>query len=57
MHLLRRIETHLRRTGVKPTRFGRDVAGDPRLVHDMKRGREIGAKLSAQIAAYLDLPQ
>jgi len=53
-NLLFRIERHLRQTGMKPTRFGREVARDPRLVHDMKRGREIGSRLSARVVAYLD---
>lgn len=55
--LLQQIETHLRHTGMAPTRFGREVARDPRLIHDMKRGREIGRALTARVRAYLDLPQ
>ena len=40
MHLLHRIERHLRRSGISATRFGRDAVGDPRLVHDIRKGRE-----------------
>jgi hypothetical protein len=54
MHtLLQQIETHLRRTGMPPTRFGREVARDPRLIHDMKCGRELGRALSDRVRAYL----
>ena len=54
MHLQTRIERYLRATGTPPTRFGRDAARDPRLVHDMRLGREIGPKLAARLAAYLE---
>ncbi len=54
MHLLRRIEHHLRASGTPPTRFGREAVRDPRLVHDLRRGREAGAALTARVAAYLD---
>lgn len=54
MHLLAKIETYLRRTGIPPTRFGRDAAHDPRLVHDLRLGREAGAKLTRRVVAYLE---
>lgn len=38
--LLRKVERFLVATGMSPTRFGREVAGDPRLVSDLRRGRE-----------------
>ena len=40
LHVRHRVEAFLRRTGVSATRFGMDVAGDPRLVSDLRRGRE-----------------
>ncbi len=52
--LLKEIEAHLRRTGMAPTRFGREAVRDPRLVHDMKRGREPGRALCERVRAYLD---
>jgi hypothetical protein len=52
--ILRRIEAHLRATGVKPTSFGRAVANDPRLVFDLRNGREPGARMTARILAYLE---
>lgn len=54
MHLLTKIEQHLRRTGIPPTRFGREVARDPRLVHDLRMGREPGRKMIARVLAHLE---
>ncbi len=54
MHLLREIEVHLRRTGMAPTRFGRESVRDPRLVHDMKRGREPGRAMIARVLAFIE---
>ena len=54
MHLLRRIEKHLRRKGMAPSTFGRKAIGDPRLVSDMRRGREVGADLAGRLNAWLD---
>lgn len=54
MELLRRIEKYLAASGTAPTTFGRTVVRDPRLVHDLRRGREPGASMCARIAAWLD---
>lgn len=54
MHLLTRIERHLRRSGTTPTRFGRDAVRDPRLVHDLRNGREPRPDLARRLCAYLD---
>jgi hypothetical protein len=53
MHLLSEIEKHLRQTGTPPTRFGREAARDPRLVHDLRRGREPGRRLSERVRVYM----
>jgi hypothetical protein len=53
MHLLSEIEKHLRQTGTPPTRFGRDAARDPRLVLDLRRGREPGRRLSERLRSYM----
>ena len=47
--LIEIIERHLAATGTKPTRFGRAVTGDPRLVFDLRRGRRPRAKLRERI--------
>lgn len=40
MTILRTIEKFLDRTSMAPTRFGRDSIHDPRIVFDMRNGRE-----------------
>ncbi|MDB5716008.1 MAG: hypothetical protein JWO15_3405 [Sphingomonadales bacterium] len=54
MHLLREIEVHLRQTGMAPTRFGREAVHDPRLVHDMKLGREPGRAMTERVRAFIE---
>ncbi len=54
MNLLGKIERHLRQTGMPATRFGREAVRDPRLVRDMRLGREIGVALRTRIMAYLE---
>ena len=41
MHIKRLIERFLRDQGLPPTKFGRLAARDPRLVLDIRMGREI----------------
>lgn len=53
MELLYRIEAHLKRTGIPPTRFGREAVRDPRLVFDLRNGREPGSAMCARVSAYL----
>lgn len=48
-----KIERFLTRTRMAPTRFGRLAAGDPRLVHDLRRGREPGNAMVSRIEAFL----
>ena len=54
MHpVLKRIERHLRATGEPPTRFGREALNDPRLVGDLRNGREPGPGTVARIDAFI----
>jgi hypothetical protein len=53
MNLLLTVERHLRRQAVAPSRFGRDVAGDPRFVFDLRRGREPRAATKARVLAFI----
>lgn len=53
MSLLWKVLRYCRQTGVPPTRFGRLAVRDPRLVSDLRRGREIGPELRARIEAYM----
>ena len=54
MHVRRRIQLFLKRAGMAPTRFGREAVGDPRLISDMRNGRELRATTVARIHAWLD---
>lgn len=54
MHLLRRIERHLRQSGTPPTKFGREAVHDPRFVFDLRKGREPRSCTTSRVAAYLD---
>lgn len=51
--ILRDIETYLNVTGMPPTLFGRLVARDPRLVYDLRRGRQPGARMRARIVTFI----
>lgn len=51
--LLIRIDRYLRHTGVARTRFGRQVAQDPRLIDDMRRGRCLRSGLARRVDAFL----
>ncbi|MDE1914604.1 MAG: hypothetical protein KGJ57_03975 [Sphingomonadales bacterium] len=52
--LLRTIETFLRKTGMPWTKFGRLVAHDPRLVGDMRRGRQPGPAMARRIEIFIN---
>lgn len=54
MHIKQTIEAYLKATGTPATRFGRDAVRDPRLVHDMRRGREIGPRVAARVVAFIE---
>ena len=41
MSVHRKIEKFLRRTNMPATKFGRLAIGDPRLVRDLRNGREL----------------
>lgn len=51
--LLIRIDRYLRHTGVPRTRFGREVARDPRLIDDLRGGRCLGQNLSVKVDTFL----
>jgi len=55
--VLRKIEKFLRDTGMAPTRFGRDAARDPRLVFDMRNGREPTARMTRRIEHFINIRQ
>ncbi|MBX9881829.1 MAG: hypothetical protein K2X73_07640 [Sphingomonas sp.] len=51
--LLSKIERFLRRTNMPPTRFGRLAANDPRLVGDLRRGREPREAMAARVERFI----
>ena len=53
MELLWLIERHLRQTGTPPSRFGRDVLGDPGFVAGLRSGREPRDTTTRKVTAYL----
>jgi hypothetical protein len=55
MTLLMTVERHLRASAMTPSRFGRDVAGDPRFVFDLRRGREPRAATRARVLAFIEV--
>ena len=57
MHLLREVEKFLNRSQTAPTRFGRDVVGDPRFVFDLRRGREPRQATVERVRTFLETVQ
>ncbi len=51
--LLRKIESFLRQTGMPVTKFGRLAAHDPRLVGDLRNGREPRSALSSRVEHFM----
>lgn len=52
--LLREIEKFLRRTGMPATKFGRLAARDPRLVLDMRNGREPRRRMVIRVEHFMN---
>ncbi|MBK5265312.1 MAG: hypothetical protein JJE34_08805 [Alphaproteobacteria bacterium] len=55
MHLLRSVERFLRQSGMAPTRFGRAAVRDPRLVFDMRNGREPGERMKRRVEHFMNI--
>ncbi|OYY72437.1 hypothetical protein [Sphingomonas sp. 28-63-12] len=53
MSVLWKIEQFLRESAMPPTKFGRLAVNDPRLVEDMRRGREPRPATAARIEAII----
>lgn len=52
--LIRSVESFLRRHGMAHTQFGRHAAQDPRLVADMRAGREPRPPLDQRVRGFMD---
>lgn len=53
MSVLQKIDRYLKKNTMPPTRFGRLAVNDPRLVGDLRNGREPGARMLQRIEAFL----
>ena len=53
MSLLIEVDRCIRRTGISATRIGRESVGDPRLVFDMRGGRELRPDTQERVRDYL----
>jgi hypothetical protein len=53
MHIKRLIERFLRDEGLAATKFGRLAARDPRLVLDIRMGREIRPAMEEKLRAFM----
>lgn len=53
MHINRKIERFLIQYDMPATKFGRLVARDPRLVLDMRNGRELRGPMIARAEAFM----
>ena len=54
MELLKRIEAHLKKSHMAPTRFGRRAVGDPRFVLDLRSGRKPRRRTLEKVEFYLE---
>jgi len=52
--LLARIEAYLTAQGMAPTAFGKSAAGDPRLVFEMRAGRELRRATAERVNRFLE---
>lgn len=52
--LLQRIEAFLKETAMPPTVFGRTAVRDPRLVSDLRGGREPGVGMRKRVEHFMN---
>lgn len=53
MHINHLVERFLREQNLAPTKFGRLAAHDPRLVLDMRMGREVRPEMELKLRRYI----
>lgn len=54
MELLHRVEAFLKKTAMPPSVFGRAAVHDPRLVVDLRNGREPGAQIRSRVEHFMN---
>lgn len=52
--ILLEIERRLSATGMSASRFGRLAANDPRLVYDLRNGRDPSSRIVARLRAFME---
>ena len=52
--LIERIEAHMRRTKMSPSRFGRESLGDPNFVTSLRDGRMPRGATIRRVTAYIE---
>ncbi len=52
--VLHLIAQHLAKTGMSETRFCREAVNDPRLIGDLRAGRQPRAAITARVLAYIE---
>ncbi len=55
--LITEIDRFLRRTGMAPTRLGRDALGDPGFVAGVRAGRKVYTDTANKLRAFMDAYQ
>jgi hypothetical protein len=53
--LLQKIESFLKSADMPPSVFGRHAAKDPRLVSDIRAGRDVGHRLNLRIEHFMNM--
>lgn len=53
MDILTVIESHLREQSIAPSKFGRMICNDPRLVFDLRKGRQPGLPLQKLVLNHI----
>jgi hypothetical protein len=53
MHIGREVEKFLHRSNMPPTKFGRLAINDPRLVRDLRNGREPRSRVARRIVDFI----
>lgn len=54
VHINQQVEQFLRKNSMTPTKFGRLAVRDPRLVLDMRMGREIRPEMTQKLEYFMD---
>jgi hypothetical protein len=52
--ILTKITRFINKTGMAPTTFGKEAAGDVNLVSQLQAGRELRRKLRARVLSYIE---